>query len=227
MEEMKVRAQKDALCQKDRYTFEDLLTIVRILRSPEGCPWDRVQTHASLRPCLIEETYEAAEGIDLGNEELLCEELGDVLLQVIFHAVIAEETGEFTLSDVIGQVCRKMIDRHEHVFGGETVESAEEMEQRWEKIKERTRPSRTVGQDMDCVAKSLPALIRSQKIAKKAQAADLISVTAQENTDLGKALFDLTAQAQMSGVSAEDALHAYLDSVIETVKESEKCEKTK
>ena len=127
--------EKEILREKERYTFEDLTAITRILRSEGGCPWDRKQTHDSLIPCLSEEAGEVIGAIENRDMENLCEELGDLLFQVMIHSRIAQEEGVFTVDDVIGGVCRKMIRRHPHVFGDEKVASAEEGVQLWERIK--------------------------------------------------------------------------------------------
>ena len=124
--------------EKDRYDYGDLLEIIRILRSPEGCPWDQVQTHASIRRGLLEEAYEAAEAIDREDPALLKEELGDLLLQVVFHADIERQAGDFTMDDVADGEVRKMLFRHPHVFGGqETVQDADTVLEGWEAIKRR------------------------------------------------------------------------------------------
>ena len=111
--------EKERLNQQTTFTVEDLLTLTQILRSPEGCDWDRVQTHASIRECVINEAAEVAEAIDENNPASMKEELGDLLFQVIFHSVVAEEAGEFTLQDVVNEICKKMLFRHPHVFAGE------------------------------------------------------------------------------------------------------------
>lgn len=116
---MNYNQEKDRLNALNRYTMEDLHSIVRILRSPEGCDWDREQTHASLRSCLVNETNEVVDAIDSSDDVSLKEELGDLLLQIVFHAAIAEEEGAFTWEDVLEEVCKKMLFRHPHVFKGE------------------------------------------------------------------------------------------------------------
>ena len=120
---------------KDNYKFEDLRAIMEMLRGEGGCPWDREQTHKSIRKDLIEETYEVIEAIDNDDAHLLCEELGDLLLQVVFHARISEEAGEFNADDVADGICKKLILRHPHVFGDVQVSSSGEVLDNWEKIK--------------------------------------------------------------------------------------------
>ena len=111
--------EKDRLNQLTTFTVEDLLTLTKILRCPEGCDWDRAQTHASIRECVTNEAAEVAEAIDANDAVSMKEELGDLLFQVIFHSAIAEENGEFTLQDVVNEICKKMLFRHPHVFAGE------------------------------------------------------------------------------------------------------------
>ncbi len=154
--------------RKEKYTIDDLLEIMEILRSPEGCPWDREQTHKSIRNNLIEETYEAVEAIDTENSELLCEELGDVLLQVVFHAQLEKEKGGFDFSNVVDGVAKKLIERHPHVFGDVTVKDSSEVLANWDAIKRRTKGRKTIADVLEGVSPALPALMRSQKLAKKA-----------------------------------------------------------
>ena len=158
--------------EKDRYDYGDLLEIIRILRSPEGCPWDQVQTHASIRRGLLEEAYEAAEAIDRDDAPLLQEELGDVLMQVVFHADIERQRGRFTMEDVVDGVVKKLLFRHPHVFGSAAPEKdAESVLVSWDAIKRREKHQRTTAQAMDSVARSLPALWRAEKVQKKAKKA--------------------------------------------------------
>ena len=124
---------------KDSYTFEELREIIADLRSEDGCPWDRAQTFDSLKKCLADETQEVFEAVDSGDRENLCEELGDVLLQVVINSRIAEEEGSFTLDDVITGICRKMIRRHPHVFGEAKASTPEEALGLWKEIKRRER----------------------------------------------------------------------------------------
>lgn len=154
--------------QKEFYDINDLIEIVRILRLPEGCPWDREQTHTSIRMDFIEEVYEVIEAIDKKDTALLREELGDVLLQVVFHTQIEREAGAFTLDDVCDEVCKKMIVRHPHVFGETTVSGTGEVLNNWEAIKQQTKGQTTYTETLESVAVSLPALLRAQKVGKRA-----------------------------------------------------------
>ena len=124
---------------KEKYTYEDLLEIMRILRCPEGCVWDREQDHKSIRRSFIEETYEAVEAIDNDDPVLLQEELGDVLLQVVFHAQIEAEAGRFTMDDVADGICKKMIYRHPHVFGSVEVKNSDEVLTNWDALKQKEK----------------------------------------------------------------------------------------
>lgn len=157
--------------QKDFYTVSDLREIVRLLRAPGGCPWDREQTHESIRRNFLEEAYEVAEAIDEGNPEHLQEELGDVLLQVMFHSCIEEELGRFTLDEVADMVSKKLIFRHPHVFGDVQVESTGEVLTNWEELKRKEKGQETHADALDAVARSLPALWRAEKLQKKAKKA--------------------------------------------------------
>lgn len=156
--------------KEKQYTFGDLKEIVRVLRSEQGCPWDRVQTHESLERCMIEEAYEAVEGIRLlaetGDGENLCEELGDVLLQVVFHGLLAEEEGIFSLEDVIRGICEKMIHRHPHVFGAGRA-SGQEIPN-WEELKKQEKKGkRDQRSELEAIPMAFPALTRAAKLQKK------------------------------------------------------------
>ncbi|MBR5261851.1 MAG: nucleoside triphosphate pyrophosphohydrolase [Oscillospiraceae bacterium] len=155
---------------KDRYSVEDFVLLMRRLRAPGGCPWDAEQTHESLRNNVIEEACEVAEAIDNGNNCALREELGDLLMQVIFHCSIEEDKGGFGLDDIADAACKKLVFRHPHVFG-EAEGDALEI---WEKAKREEKGQRTTAEAMHAVAKTLPALWRAQKIQKKAAGAGFV-----------------------------------------------------
>lgn len=152
------------------YIFEELVEIIRTLRSEDGCPWDREQSHESLKNCLIEECYEVIDAIDKKDKENLCEELGDVMLQTVMHAVMAEEEKSFTMSQVVDGIAAKMIHRHPHVFGDGHAHNAEAVLENWEEIKKEEKKETSVGESMRRVPKALPANIRAAKIQKKAAA---------------------------------------------------------
>ena len=153
---------------KEKYTYEDLLEIMRILRCPEGCVWDREQDHKSIRRSFIEETYEAVEAIDNDDPVLLQEELGDVLLQVVFHAQIEAEAGRFTMDDVADGICKKMIYRHPHVFGSVEVKNSDDVLTNWDALKQKEKHQKSTTETLESVARSLPGLIRAEKVQHKA-----------------------------------------------------------
>lgn len=161
------------------FTFEELSAIVSMLRSENGCPWDKAQTHRSIRPHILEEAYEVNQAVtDLeqtGDPANLIEELGDLLFQILLQAQIAEENGEFTMEHVIDHIAKKMIHRHPHVFGGKHYADATEQKADWEKLKseENGHISGDLGAELDAVADTFPALIRGQKFAKKTTRAGL------------------------------------------------------
>ncbi|MBP1753805.1 MAG: hypothetical protein H6Q59_203 [Firmicutes bacterium] len=155
------------------YRFEEFMDIIRRLRSKDGCPWDREQTHESLKSCLLEECYETIEAINNQDKENLCEELGDILLQVALHSVIAEEAQDFTVDEVIAGVSEKMIRRHPHVFGDVVVEDTEGVLKNWEEIKKTEKKSTNITDELLSVPKALPANIRAEKIQKKAAKAGM------------------------------------------------------
>lgn len=154
--------------KKEKYFFDDLVNIMKMLRQPGGCPWDIKQTHASIRQNFIEETYEVIEAIDNEDTELLKEELGDVLLQIVFHAEIESEAGTFTIDDVANDICQKLIVRHPHVFSTLEANTAEEVLKNWDDIKMKTKSQKSQSEAMVSVSKALPALMRSQKVQQKA-----------------------------------------------------------
>ncbi|MGI6334515.1 MAG: nucleoside triphosphate pyrophosphohydrolase [Saccharofermentanales bacterium] len=158
----------DSFINQDRYAIDDLVEIMAFLRSDRGCPWDREQTHASLKKNLLEEAYEAIDAIDNGIPEKLCDELGDVLLQVVLHAQLAREAGQFDFNDVVRCICRKMISRHTHIFGQDRAASPEEALDTWEKNKLIEKGHTSQAQVLQDVPRVLPSLHRSFKVQQKA-----------------------------------------------------------
>ena len=154
--------------EKEHYTAEDLVEIIRILRRPDGCPWDRVQTHRSIRKNFLEETCEALEAIDADDPQLLREELGDVLMQVAFHAVLEEEAGRSTFAEICREVCEKLVYRHPHVFASAAAQNAGI--NGWDALKNKEKGRRTLADELDSVPATLPALMRAQKLQKRAAA---------------------------------------------------------
>ncbi len=155
--------------KKDSYSIDDLLKIMELLRSENGCPWDREQTHKSIRKNFIEETYEAVEAIDCENPAMLREELGDVLLQVVFHTQMERENGNFDFTDVCTDICKKLIIRHPHIFGEEEISSADAVANRWDEIKKETKGQKTASEALAAVPKQLPALMRCAKLQSRAE----------------------------------------------------------
>ena len=151
-----------------KYTIDDLLDIMVKLRGENGCPWDKVQTHQSIKKSMIEECYEAIDALDSGDDHAFANELGDVLLQVVFHTRIAEERGAFNFDDVVNEICTKLITRHTHVFGADKAVSAEEALGQWEKNKKKEKNLDSYTAMLKDVPQYLPALMRSEKIQKKA-----------------------------------------------------------
>ncbi len=159
--------------EKKRYTYEDFLEIIKILRSENGCPWDREQTHGSLRPCMTEEAAEVVAAIRIyertGSYENLREELGDVLLQVVMHARIAEEEGLFTMEDVVNEVAEKMVRRHPHVFGTVHADTSAQVLENWDEIKKKEKAGKATAETpLKEIPVELPALTRAVKVLKKA-----------------------------------------------------------
>ena len=221
------------LLSKTNYDVNDLKRIVAILRATGGCRWDGEQTHQSIRRNFLEEAYEVAEAIDEGSTEHLQEELGDVLLQVVFHASIEEDAGRFDLNDVADGICKKLIYRHPHVFGSVAVGSTDEILANWEELKKAEKGQASQADAVDAVARSLPALWRAEKVQKKAAkvgfdwpdvsgAVDKMSEELEEvkaamagNGDvaeeLGDLLFAVVNASRFLNVDAEMALHAASD----------------
>lgn len=212
---------------KSAYTFEDLRRLVACLRAPDGCPWDREQTHTSIRRDFIEETYEAVEAIDRDDPALLCEELGDVLFQVAFHTRIEEERGRFGMEDVLTGIVRKMVTRHPHVFGGTRVSGTGEVLRNWESIKNAAKGVGSKAETLRLVPETFPALMRADKLLKRVDQAgaegtrllagrleaSFAAFRASEGKEagekaLGALLLAVTAAAREKGLDAEMALLA-------------------
>lgn len=156
------------IVNKEHFSFDDLTEIIRFLRSPQGCPWDREQTHDSIEICLIEEAYELIDAVKKKSAEKMTEEAGDVILQSVFHAVMGEEEGSFTMQDVIDAECVKMITRHTHIFGEECVSDSAGALKAWEKNKYKEKHLESAGERVKDVPETLPALLRAEKVQKRA-----------------------------------------------------------
>lgn len=222
----------DFLC-KESYDLRDFVALVSYLRSPRGCPWDQVQTHESIRRNFLEETYEACEAIDAGDLVHMREELGDVLMQVLFHTDIEREAGHFDIDDVADAACKKLVYRHPHVFRRDDPDTPD-----WDTMKQRERAQTTTAEAMDSVARSLPALWRCDKIQSKAAktgfewpdvyaALDKVDEETRElraavvsgdaeaiGDELGDLLFAAVKVARFAGVDPEQAAHAACEKFI-------------
>ena len=172
MKDIIISDVKKELMSKTEYRFDDLCKIMQVLRSEEGCPWDREQTHKTIRSNFIEETYEVIEAIDTDDPELLREELGDVMLQVVFHARMEEEDGGFNIDDVCSDICKKLIHRHPHVFGDVEVGNSKEVLEVWNAIKNDEKQRVTMTDKLKAIPPMLPALMRAEKVGKKAKCFD-------------------------------------------------------
>ncbi len=220
---------------KDKYNFDDLCAVMKILRGEGGCPWDREQTHESIRKNFIEETYEVAEAIDTKDKKLLCEELGDVLLQVVFHTEMETEVGGFDIGDVTTGIVKKLIYRHPHIFGDVSAETTDKVLENWDALKAKEKHRETVTDSMRSVARPLPALMRAEKVGKRAAkvgfdfatAADAAKKIAEETEEalaadeatraeeVGDLLFAAVNVARKLGVDPEKALSDATDKFID------------
>lgn len=189
--------------QKDIYNIDDLLEIMKLLRSGGGCPWDREQNHHTLKKDFVEEVYEAIEAIDLDDAELLREELGDVLLQIVFHCQIEAEVNGFSFENVCDEICKKLIVRHPHVFGDVNVTGTDDVLKNWDAIKKETKGQVTYTDTLKSVAKSLPALMRAQKVGKRAMRAGMDFKSSDDALLCIKVEFDELAEAMKNGNSDE------------------------
>jgi len=216
--------------------MDDLIQIMALLRAPDGCPWDRVQTHQSIRRNMLEEAYELVETIDQDDPAHMKEELGDVLLQVVFHARMAQEAGRFTFEDVVDGVAQKLVFRHPHVFGSVHADSADGALDAWDAQKRQEKAQTTYADTLDSVARSLPALMRAEKVQSKArkagfdwaeitpaldkleeEVAELRQAVAEgSNTqeELGDVLFAAAKVGRFLDIDSEQALHATCEKFI-------------
>ncbi len=212
-----------------KYTLEDLKEVVRRLTAEDGCPWDRIQTHDTLKRYLIEECYEVIDAIDGKDNENMCEELGDVLFQIVFHSELSRKENAFDLSDVIDGITRKMISRHPHIFSDSDEKSIKEINDNWESIKKEEKGYKNNMEILKSVPRSLPALMRSEKTVSKAYKNNMdsegfddiaeriesnagilkslnLSQKKEQEEIIGKILFDLTKISHFSQLNAEFSL---------------------
>ena len=222
--------------QKQSYGYEDLLKVLRRLRAPDGCPWDREQTHESLKKDLREECYELMDAIDEGDDEHIVEECGDVLMNVLFHPIIGEEQGRYDPRDVTTDIVKKLIYRHPHVFGTVRVHSSDEVLKNWDALKQKEKGQQTVAAALKSVPRSFPALLRCQKVQKKARkvgfdfdsAYDAFYKIGEETEELreamssgkdlekemGDLLFAAMNVCRLLGFDGEETLHKATDKFI-------------
>ena len=192
---------------KSRYDINDLLSIMKILRSENGCPWDKVQTHESIRTDLIEECYEVCEGIDRNSPEILREELGDLLMQVVFHAQIETEENHFDFDDVCNDICQKLIYRHPHVFGEVKADTEDEVLKNWDALKKASKKQETYTETLESVPKTFPALLRGEKVCKRAARAGLPINNAEDCINkIQAALGELSRRISQQGSSDKGEL---------------------
>ncbi len=230
------------LLSKQVYDFYDLCDLVRVLRSDIGCPWDREQNHKSIRNDLIEETYEVVEAIDREDTALLKEELGDVMLQVVFHSLLEQEQNSFDIDGVCTDICKKLIHRHPHVFGDVLAENSETVLDNWDKIKSAEKSRDTVYSTMKSIPPMLPALMRARKIGSRAAKAGFdfsdakeallkvkegiaeleAAITREEQADeIGDLLFSVVNVSRLFNIEAEEALNASNEKFIDRFKTME------
>lgn len=235
-----------SLLEKESYTCDDLREIMEILRGEGGCPWDREQNHKSIRNNFIEEVYEFIEGVDSDDNEIMKEELGDVLLQVVFHARISEENGDFNLDDVADGVCKKLILRHPHIFSDTIVAGSEDVLRNWDEIKMKEKSQSSVTDTLKGISSALPALMRAAKIKSKASKAgfefdsvegavakveeelgEMRTELANGNKEaleeeMGDLLFAVATLARMCGINPEEALYRTNEKFIDRFSKMEK-----
>jgi uncharacterized protein YabN with tetrapyrrole methylase and pyrophosphatase domain len=219
---------------KQKPAINDLLEVMAKLRSPKGCPWDREQTHLTLRRHAIEEVYELIDAIEARDDHEMAEELGDLLLQVVFHCQLARERGAFDFGKVCRMIVEKLVRRHPHVFATTKVKNVDEVWANWEKIKnaEKHGTKHARHSALDGIPKHLPALLRAEKLLKKARKAKLLAeegVSKQKfaKTALARELFELASSAQLRGWSAEELLAGEIKKQEQQLRRREQAESSK
>lgn len=230
---MSVKEKIEKILEKSNYNFDDLCIILEILRGEGGCPWDAEQTHESIRKNFIEETYEVIEAIDNKDTELLKEELGDVMLQVVFHTQMEKEAGNFDINDVANDVCTKLVHRHPHIFGTVSANTADEVLKNWEAIKNEEKSRETMYDKLHSIPPMTPALMRGSKVAKKSGEfknipnSDLLDdiklkIDEMKNSSgiiddsmMGELLFSICALSSKLEIDSEEALFKYTNMFID------------
>lgn len=206
---------KEQILSEKIHDFDSLVSIMSHLRGDNGCPWDKEQDHLSIRKCLIEEAYEVVESIDTDDKKLMCEELGDLIFQAIFHARIEEEQGTFDISDVINGICNKMIRRHPHVYSDLDVRSSADVSLNWDDIKKEEKAERNKSEAFMSAPAYLPALIKAQKLHGKAYKKSLGFSSREDALEFAKrnidniplAVFALSAVSEFDGIDLEKHLN--------------------
>lgn len=227
----------EKILAKSKYNFDDLCLIMEILRGEGGCPWDAEQTHESIRKNFIEETYEVIEAIDNKDSALLKEELGDVLLQVVFHTQMENEAGNFNIDEVAHDVCAKLVHRHPHIFGDVVASTSDEVLSNWEAIKNVEKSRETMYDKLSSVPPMTPSLMRASKVAKKSgefneksnsdiiiNIENLLALMKEneeniEPKNMGEILFLLGALSSKTGIDAEESLFKKTNSFVEKYKD--------
>ena len=232
------------LIHKTRFDFDDLHTIVKVLRSENGCPWDRAQTKESIRKDILEEAYELVDTINRNDEDGMLEESGDLILQSVFTSIFAEERNSFTVRDVLSGICSKLIERHTHIFGTDKANSAENALEIWDKNKQKEKGFELGGEYLDSVPKNFPALMRAQKVGSRAkkfnmdfESASAVFEKVKEELlevkecldnkslnlaeELGDLLFAIVSLARLSGLESEEILNLSTDKFIRRFKKTE------
>lgn len=233
------------LINKSRFDFDDLHTIVKVLRSENGCPWDRAQTKESIRKDILEEAYELVDSINKNDEDGMLEESGDLILQSVFTSIFAEENNTFTVRDVLSGICSKLIERHTHIFGSDKATSAENALEIWDKNKQKEKGFVNGGEYLDSVPKNFPALMRAQKVGSRAKnfnmdfdSAIAVFEKVKEELDevkecidkndktclaeeLGDLLFAIVSLARLSGLESEEILNLSTDKFVQRFKKTE------
>ncbi len=202
----------------NRDWFKELLEITDRLHGPNGCPWDREQTFASLKPYILEEAHEALDAIDEGDDQKILEELGDLFYTTIFYAKVADKEGRFSIDDLLEKLCTKLVRRHPHVFGKEEAKSVEDVKQHWERIKKEEGKNREEKSALDSIPKTLPSLARGQKILKRMQKSQYPFVPSsssgeqkeQNESALAARLLDLVCEATEADIDLEQAFRTLL-----------------
>ena len=235
------------MIHKTNYTYEDFIEIIKALRAPDGCPWDREQTHQSLRPCMLEEAYEFLSSVriweETGSSDNMCEELGDLLLQIVMHAEIAKEEGLFTMEDVVNEISRKMVRRHPHVFGTVEVNGVSDVLNNWDDIKKQEKEGKTwIESPLKEIPMEQPALTRASKVLKKVhkvyepvldyetsldRLSECIETLKSAGTDISKEMLEAQMGKmlmELSSIAAEKKVYSeqlLVDCVEETIQKYE------